>query len=120
MAKRFVSIVAGFVMIAVLGGCVSTFLEIRRDMMATSLLYCTSQYNAKVGDRVDFQVGLEGTTFTYGSDVQKYWNGIISDKEFREYLREEGINVIEFQATVSTCQRDWLERDGYFDIIRPG
>ncbi len=114
------TIVAGAVAMTILGGCMGSFMAIRRDMMATSLLYCTSQYYAKIGEGFGLKVGLSDRTLALSSDIQQYWNGIVSDPEFREFLKEEGISVIEFQARVSRCQREWLERDGYFDIIRSG
>ena len=104
----------------ILVGCpTDEILKIRRDMMMSSLFFCTSQYEAAVGNKVDLSFSFEGQGIHYGSDVQRYWNGIISDGDFRQDLLDAGIDPVEFQARVSECQREWLERDGYFDLIRP-
>ena len=117
--RRIGIVMASLALAFVLGGCVDAIkqdiLEIRREMMMSSLLFCSSQYQAVIGDRFDLSVGFDGENIKYGHDVQRYWNGILADPEFRQFLIEADIDPIEFQATVSKCQREWLERR----LLRP-
>lgn len=92
----------------------------RKQLLRESVLFCTSQYEFLIGNRHELQAGIEGTQINYLSDIQEYWRGVLLDPDFRAYLLEADIDPIEFQQEVSQCQHEYLDRHGYYDMIRGG
>lgn len=113
------------VLIGILGcrSVVDDIQAIKREMLINSILHCTSLlvFDVTQQQRIYDRFGVDngGLDFTSESQIRIYWAGILQDPEFREYLKSIDKDPLEFQKEISDCQFEYLEREGYFDFIRP-
>ena len=108
-------------------GCVSDIIndieKIKARMLRSSIQFCTSQlaFDYKQQRELYARIGIEdgGVSFNSMDGIYEYWGGILRDPEFREYLKSIDKDPIEFQEEITWCQDMYLEREGYYDFIRP-
>ena len=104
----------------VLTGCPTKWIDDqKKKMLLDSITHCSSALllNAEFSER--WRLEIEGTSVETRADVTRSLSGIMTDEYFRQYLLDAGIDPLEFLDRIIQCQTDFLEREGYFDFIRP-
>ena len=123
MMRKLAIAAVALLVAAIAVGCniVDDIRKIRRDMLLDSIVFCSSQLllSAEFTDAWIATIDVEEGTISTRNDSRRVVQGILTSESFQEFLTKNNITLFEFLDRITECQNNHLERDGYFDLIRP-
>ncbi len=120
--KKLAIATSALLVTAIVAGCVTLEIRnIRRDMLLDSIVFCSSQLllSAEFSEAWIATIDVKEGTISTRSDGRRVVQGILTSESFQEFLTTNNITLFEFLDRITECQNNHLERDGYFDLIRP-
>ena len=82
----------------------------RKSLVAEAIQFCTSAYSFREGITTELSAALKNSTeLTLKADISKYWHGILSERDFLEFLKETNKDPSDIHAEITDCQEDYLD-----------